>query len=291
MDDATNTQAAPEGAARDTDTNGTRRLGGRQRVTYAEAGAAARQAIRRATRAKLSGSDWRVLGRVLALTATYSKLTDDVYVAEVAAETLGASEDAYRRTLAILRKLRAEGIIEFEGSRGRGKRSRIGLPAVQEKGGESYPLLLEEEGVGSHPKKGVESDPPTEKGSEKSTGAPYPHDLTELVAGLRLTPDQLTLLSTIPLPQLRTKLTELRSNTRVRSVRAVLLTWARERGGVTTLGPEARARQARSWFANEGVLLEAHGFDEELTRRTEDGLPSEVADELRQAYHERREAA
>jgi hypothetical protein len=151
--------------------------------------------------------------------------------------------------------------------------------------------LLEEKGVGSDPKKGVGLDPPTEKGSEESTGAPYPHDLTELVAGLRLTPDQLALLSTIPLPQLRAKLAELRRDKRVRSVRAVLLAWAGERGQVVALGPEARARQARSWFANEGVLLELFGFEEELTRRTEDGLPSEVADELRQAYHERREAA
>jgi hypothetical protein len=122
-------------------------------------------------------------------------------------------------------------------------------------------------------------------------GAPYPQALTELVAGLRLTPAQLTLLATIPMPQLRAKLTELRSDTRVRSVRAVLLRWARERGGVTTIGPEARARQARSWFTTTGVLLEAHGFDEELTRRVEDGLPSEVADELRQAFNDRREAA
>ncbi|MEQ7124719.1 hypothetical protein ABN034_09350 [Actinopolymorpha sp. B11F2] len=62
------------------------------RVAYAEAGAAMRQAVERALALDCGERKLRVLLVVLALTASYSKLSDRVYLAAIASRVFGIAE-------------------------------------------------------------------------------------------------------------------------------------------------------------------------------------------------------
>lgn len=83
-----------------------------------------RQAADRANGAKLTNGERRVFASVLALVASWSRLTDWIYVGEVA-EHARLSE---RHTRDCLRRLAELEIITWEPRRGRGVRSRLGLP-------------------------------------------------------------------------------------------------------------------------------------------------------------------
>lgn len=63
-----------------------------ERVSFTEAGQVARAANRRANAVKLSVRDRKVLAAVIDLTATYSKIADRVYLAQVAAVAFGVDE-------------------------------------------------------------------------------------------------------------------------------------------------------------------------------------------------------
>lgn len=85
-----------------------------------------RVAIARANdvRPRLKARERAVLDAVLVLTASYSRLADDVYVADVAA-LAGVHERTARDALL---RLRNESVIEWEPRRGQGTRSPLRLP-------------------------------------------------------------------------------------------------------------------------------------------------------------------
>jgi hypothetical protein len=97
-----------------------------ERVSYAVAGRAQRQANLRAKAAqpKLYGIDKDVLAAVLDFTTSYSRLTDYRSPAEVA-QAAGTEERQARRSL---RKLSNGGIIVYVPGLGRGNVSVIGVP-------------------------------------------------------------------------------------------------------------------------------------------------------------------
>jgi hypothetical protein len=99
----------------------------RARDRYAEVGAAMRLAIGRATAATLSDGKRRVFEAVLSCVASFSRLDDLVYVADVA-QVAHVSERHTRDCLASLRDL---GIIVWEPKRGQSVRSRLGLPKAE----------------------------------------------------------------------------------------------------------------------------------------------------------------
>jgi hypothetical protein len=112
------------------------------RASYAEAGAAMRQAIDRALAASLGPRQWAVVAVVLELTASYSKLSDDLYLAEIAARVFRTDEPTtwqVKRISADLKDLAAAGIIEREPP-------RIGRPAA---GGPRYRVVLPAAGKGA----------------------------------------------------------------------------------------------------------------------------------------------
>jgi len=129
------------------------RDGGRsERVSYRDAGAAQRAASARANQLadRPTAADRCVLDAVFALTTTYSKLTEFVYVAQVASlagvHQITAGES--------IRKLAAAGVIVWVPGRGRRSRSLIGVhDATREK--EAAVTSFSENGKGSleEPKK------------------------------------------------------------------------------------------------------------------------------------------
>ena len=89
-------------------------------------GAAMREAIFAANRGKLSLRQHRTFLAVLALTASYTKLQDRTYLAEVAKIAWGVREAEdwqIRKTSEDLRALDAAGVIEREAPRGRPNKS------------------------------------------------------------------------------------------------------------------------------------------------------------------------
>jgi hypothetical protein len=94
------------------------------RVSYAVAGRAQRQAHERARRAGLSFGEWRVLDVVLDLTTSYSKLADQVERSEVARRA-GLSADRTGRALA---KLSSVGIVFYRPGLGAGNLSVVAVP-------------------------------------------------------------------------------------------------------------------------------------------------------------------
>ena len=115
-----------------------------RRDAYREVGAAFRVAVDRAVTAalaesrevRLTGADWRTLAVVLRLTASYSKLTDAVFVEEIA-KIARLSERQTRTSLAKLARL---GIIVWQPRRGtdaegKGRPSTVGLPTDQDGSG------------------------------------------------------------------------------------------------------------------------------------------------------------
>jgi hypothetical protein len=96
-----------------------------ERVPYVEAGKAHRLALKRAISIeRTTRSDWKVLSAALALTASYSKLTDRVGVAQVAAFA-GVNE----RTRGSLKKWSEAGVLVWHPKQGgRGINSTLSLP-------------------------------------------------------------------------------------------------------------------------------------------------------------------
>jgi hypothetical protein len=78
----------------------------------------------RACRSDLTSSELKTLMAVLNLTATYSKLDDEVYVPIIA----GIANVHPTTARKALKRLTELGIARFEGRRGRGTRSKISLP-------------------------------------------------------------------------------------------------------------------------------------------------------------------
>lgn len=151
----------------------TRRSRGR-RDAYPEACAAARAAIDRALESGCVNRPMRVFLAVLKLTVFWSKRTERVYVAQIAAEARIPGDVDERHTRRELAKLHKLGVIRWEPGRGRGKASWLSL----EKGAINRPLMAPLSGAKTGPdrarKEGqielenlATSGPPTEKGSEK----------------------------------------------------------------------------------------------------------------------------
>ena len=137
----------------------------RPRSRYSEASAAMRRALLRADGAELTGREWRTLGAVLILTASYSRTSDYVYVADVARLTT-VDERHVRRALHRLAEL---GVILWEPGRGRSKPSLLGLPEGKrgplpallprnEQGAEGGPALLGRKGGRLGHEKGAADD-------------------------------------------------------------------------------------------------------------------------------------
>jgi hypothetical protein len=96
-----------------------------------------RRALQRAAVNDLTRSDWRVLGAVLTLTASYSRTVDFVYVADVG-RLAGLTND--RNVRASISRLAAFGVIEWEAGRGRSQPSLLSLPP-KGKGGPTVVML------------------------------------------------------------------------------------------------------------------------------------------------------
>lgn len=128
----------------------------------------------------------RVFLAVLYLTASYSRITDRVYVAqiaELAAIPGDTAADGYRHTRRALKELHDHGSIVWASSRGRGKQSSVSLIVQGEKTGPLLAMVSEQKtgpvrdakpGRSELEKPGqlelenrAASGPPTEKRSEK----------------------------------------------------------------------------------------------------------------------------
>jgi hypothetical protein len=101
-----------------------------ERVSYAVAGKAQRQAHARAREAGLSFGEWRVLDAVLDVTTAYSKLADEVARTDVARRA-GLSPD---RTAKALAKLAGHGLLYYRAGLGAGNLSIVAVPPPGEKG-------------------------------------------------------------------------------------------------------------------------------------------------------------
>jgi hypothetical protein len=100
-----------------------------------------RRALQRAAVNDLTRSDWRVLGAVLTLTASYSRTADFVYVADVA-RAAGLKNE--RNVRAAIGRLTKFGVIEWDAGRGRAAPSLLSLPE-KGKGGPTVVRLSKEE--------------------------------------------------------------------------------------------------------------------------------------------------
>jgi hypothetical protein len=119
----------------------------RGRDKHTEVGAAMRQAIRRANGARLSEGEHRTFDAVLALTAGFGKLWDDVYVADVR-DLTGETEETrlHERTVrGHLLGLARRGLIGWEPRRGtdstgKGFPSKVALPHVEQTEPSRHPV-------------------------------------------------------------------------------------------------------------------------------------------------------
>jgi hypothetical protein len=158
----------------------------RSRDDYCDAGAALRASIEPALE-HIRSRETRVLLAVYWLTASYSRLTDRVYLAQVAAvaRISGDSEaNRYRHTRRALNVWARRGVIRWVPARGRGRQSCLSLSP---NGAKNLPLLAvvpdpkkgadrsskrgpieARKGGRSESEKGASSGPPTEKYSEKT---------------------------------------------------------------------------------------------------------------------------
>lgn len=124
------------------------------RVAYRVAASAGREAFRRARAVGCSMEELAALQAVVSLTALYSKLSDEVSVAEIAEEAALHPKNAARA----LRALAGRGVIVYEPGRGRGNISTVGLlDPTDEKGASRAPLSTREKGADQPPKR----EPPT----------------------------------------------------------------------------------------------------------------------------------
>jgi hypothetical protein len=99
-----------------------------------------RRALQRAAVNDLTRADWRVLGAVLTLTASYSRTVDFVFVADVARLAGLKTERSASRSIGRLIRF---GVIEWEPGRGRGQPSLLSLPP-KGKGGPTVVVLSDE---------------------------------------------------------------------------------------------------------------------------------------------------
>jgi hypothetical protein len=100
------------------------------RDAYVDVGRAIRQAIARAAVATdLSRAHHRTLEAVIAVVSSYSRLTDDVFVDQLA-ELAHLHPETVKTSLRGLRDL---GVVVYRGGQGRGRPSLVGLPAAPEK--------------------------------------------------------------------------------------------------------------------------------------------------------------
>jgi hypothetical protein len=94
------------------------------RDPYRDVGEATRRAIERALAARLTPRQWRVFAAALTVTTTYSRLGDRIYVAQLAElARIPGDDETYRHTRRALRELDERGVIDWQGQRGRGRRS------------------------------------------------------------------------------------------------------------------------------------------------------------------------
>jgi len=145
--------------------------GGRsERVSYRDAGAAQRAATARANQLadRPTAADRCVLDAVFALTTTYSKLTEFVYVEQVA-ELAGVHRVTAGESI---RKLAAAGVIVWVPGRGRRSKSLIGVHDATRKK-EAAVTSLSEDGKGSReePEKEVTVTSPTRREQENEKKA------------------------------------------------------------------------------------------------------------------------
>jgi len=141
-----------------------------ERVSYREAGAAQRAATARANQLadRPTAADRCVLDAVFSLTTTYSKLTEFVFVAQVA-DLAGVHRVTAGESI---RKLAAGGVIVWVPGRGRRSRSLIGVhDATREK--EAAAASFSENGKGSReePEKEVTVTSPSRREQENEKKA------------------------------------------------------------------------------------------------------------------------
>ena len=170
---------------------------GANRDWYADVGAATRQAIERANAAKLSDGDRRVFNAVIGLLASYSRLTDHVYRAQVAAQAGGLS---IPQTSRCLKKLAGLGIIVWEPVKGRKRKSLLGLPpakktnhedAENESSNDGKRITQDDSLPRRHPEKTSREEGPDWRDAPKN-GAPHvltPEDEQALLDLVQQLPD------------------------------------------------------------------------------------------------------
>ena len=151
---------------------------GRPRDSYALAGAAMRQAIQRANTTQLTNAQHKVFGAVIALTASYSRLSDNVFVDDI--RRVAKVSDKTARTA--LSRLAAEGIIVWKPQRGHGMASTLSLPAaVGESGSNEQPdsSTRIESGLANETGKNADDQPEEIDQETGSPGLPIPEDREE----------------------------------------------------------------------------------------------------------------
>lgn len=107
-----------------------------ERDAFADVGRAMRQSVGRAASADLSNGARRTHAAVFALVSSYSRLTDRVYVYEIA----HAACLSERQTRTCLDQLAELGIIVWRPGRGRSVQSVLGLPPAPETGSSGLPV-------------------------------------------------------------------------------------------------------------------------------------------------------
>jgi hypothetical protein len=162
----------------------------RGRVPYALAGAALRESFARARRAGIGKQAWSVLSVIAEQTASYSRLSERIYVARISAAT-GISERRVRELANALEQARC---IERVRSRGRYP-SSYSLVLPDEKRRELETMLAGEQGRERQYGSAVGTDTlprgrqPSEEGvREAAAGAPEPEEFAESVSRLHGAP-------------------------------------------------------------------------------------------------------
>jgi DNA-binding transcriptional ArsR family regulator len=135
----------------------------------------------------LAPVDWRTLAAVLALLPSYSKLSDEAYVEQIAA--IGAV--SYRSARRSLKKLEQLGILVYESRRGGNRPPRITMPADVETG---PPLASQEEdGEGDRPDAAAQTGPllaTYREGTREENDVVVDNDLEQLVDQFAFSPTQ-----------------------------------------------------------------------------------------------------
>jgi hypothetical protein len=98
-------------------------------INYREAGQHLRLILARATRARLNGSQWRVLAAVMSLTVSYSKAYDRTYVARIAElAELDRKDPRWTETRRALKHLAQAGVISYDPAARNRMKSLVGVP-------------------------------------------------------------------------------------------------------------------------------------------------------------------